>query len=555
MASGAPSLYVRVAANIDELKKNLAEGKVQVEALTASVGKIASNFQGDRLVQHASNVTAAIRQVGVETLTASEAGRNLAVLDKAMEKLVLTGEQIPPAMRATAAELRLVATNMAELDQYGVQTIRTMDALGASGSGVTATYRQFDGVLASLGIRVGPQVKALEDLSNATGKSATQMGLLGTAGLALGAAVAGWGVGRLIADFFDLDTKIANAAARLLNYGDIAAEVGAAKQDVINRAIANGAKETIGYSEAIRFNIKHAQEAAGAHVDWAARMSAAQKEVRGVTEAEAAQIDIARRLGATEAELTRDFGLSGDALRILGDRLRVVADQKKALTKVTEDAAKAEREFWQEVDHLNSKTLPPFVGLLIDIDRKLEELPPAAKQVEEDFAQSFLAIGQSAADVAAQVSGAAQVMLGQLHSVASFQNPYALSGAMSKAEMTARATELGGTVAYDDYNNPYVYVPGKNSAPKARAGGGPVSAGEPYMVGERGPELFVPSRSGAIVPNGAGASISVTVAPGAIVQHYPIMQDRTSMAMLTQMLVGEIERSLRLGGVRAPSGA
>lgn len=35
----------------------------------------------------------------------------------------------------------------------------------------------------------------------------------------------------------------------------------------------------------------------------------------------------------------------------------------------------------------------------------------------------------------------------------------------------------------------------------ARAAGGPVMAGTPYLVGERGPELFVPSSSGGIVPN------------------------------------------------------
>lgn len=35
----------------------------------------------------------------------------------------------------------------------------------------------------------------------------------------------------------------------------------------------------------------------------------------------------------------------------------------------------------------------------------------------------------------------------------------------------------------------------------ARARGGPVTGGEPYLVGERGPELFVPESSGQIVPN------------------------------------------------------
>lgn len=37
----------------------------------------------------------------------------------------------------------------------------------------------------------------------------------------------------------------------------------------------------------------------------------------------------------------------------------------------------------------------------------------------------------------------------------------------------------------------------------ARAAGGPVTGGLPYLVGERGPELFVPGASGSIVPNGA----------------------------------------------------
>lgn len=34
------------------------------------------------------------------------------------------------------------------------------------------------------------------------------------------------------------------------------------------------------------------------------------------------------------------------------------------------------------------------------------------------------------------------------------------------------------------------------------ASGGPVSAGRPYVVGERGPEMFVPGSSGSIVPGG-----------------------------------------------------
>jgi phage-related protein len=44
-----------------------------------------------------------------------------------------------------------------------------------------------------------------------------------------------------------------------------------------------------------------------------------------------------------------------------------------------------------------------------------------------------------------------------------------------------------------------------------RAMGGPVSGGTAYMVGERGPELFVPRGSGTIVPNGAGRSTTINL--------------------------------------------
>ena len=44
-----------------------------------------------------------------------------------------------------------------------------------------------------------------------------------------------------------------------------------------------------------------------------------------------------------------------------------------------------------------------------------------------------------------------------------------------------------------------------------RAIGGPVQRGQPYMVGERGPEMFVPNQSGAIIPNGQTGGGSVTI--------------------------------------------
>lgn len=45
------------------------------------------------------------------------------------------------------------------------------------------------------------------------------------------------------------------------------------------------------------------------------------------------------------------------------------------------------------------------------------------------------------------------------------------------------------------------YNPGTWTPPPGKAGGGPVWGATPYVVGEKGPELFVPEQNGTIVPN------------------------------------------------------
>jgi hypothetical protein len=59
-----------------------------------------------------------------------------------------------------------------------------------------------------------------------------------------------------------------------------------------------------------------------------------------------------------------------------------------------------------------------------------------------------------------------------------------------------------------------IFGPLQTAGVSARAMGGPVSVNRPYMVGERGPELFVPNSSGSIVANnklegGGGGTVVV----------------------------------------------
>jgi hypothetical protein len=84
-----------------------------------------------------------------------------------------------------------------------------------------------------------------------------------------------------------------------------------------------------------------------------------------------------------------------------------------------------------------------------------------------------------------------------------------------------------------------------------RAGGGPVTASTPYIVGEAGPEIFVPKASGRIIPNpgptrpgggwGNQTTINLTIQAGAI----------ANPAEFRRLLIGELEKAFAAGGTVA----
>jgi hypothetical protein len=84
-----------------------------------------------------------------------------------------------------------------------------------------------------------------------------------------------------------------------------------------------------------------------------------------------------------------------------------------------------------------------------------------------------------------------------------------------------------------------------------RALGGSVSSGRPYMVGERGPELFVPGAQGNIVPNNAMSSTSVVVnvdASGTEVQGNQGNADQLGR-LIGQAVQAELIKQKRPGGL------
>ena len=112
---------------------------------------------------------------------------------------------------------------------------------------------------------------------------------------------------------------------------------------------------------------------------------------------------------------------------------------------------------------------------------------------DADIARSFAADKDSLL-IQAEIGKRKVTDVSTLFPDAKFQAPFG-QGGMSRSEQEAIVGGKFRIVGFKDGKLSIESVDG-------RAMGGPVSGGTPYMVGERGPELFVPQSSGQIIPNG-----------------------------------------------------
>jgi hypothetical protein len=133
----------------------------------------------------------------------------------------------------------------------------------------------------------------------------------------------------------------------------------------------------------------------------------------------------------------------------------------------------------------------------------------------EALANLFQRTADHFLDMAAQMI-AAQIRMQSVKLFMSFFSP--LSGGGAPASKLGSATDLTGLTGNFNlgtgptFGNPEDFLPGGRMG--RRALGGPVSRNQPYLVGERGPEMFVPGAQGNIVPSnamGGGANVTVNV--------------------------------------------
>jgi len=125
-----------------------------------------------------------------------------------------------------------------------------------------------------------------------------------------------------------------------------------------------------------------------------------------------------------------------------------------------------------------------------------------SQTAQEALASAFSAIGQAFVQMASEI-------IAQQIAMITFQTILKILGGGGsfsfggQGPVSMPGEGVGGGAS--------MFMPG---APSFRAGGGAVSGGSPYLVGERGPELFVPGTSGTVVNNN-NLRDAMGTAPGA----------------------------------------
>jgi hypothetical protein len=202
------------------------------------------------------------------------------------------------------------------------------------------------------------------------------------------------------------------------------------------------------------------------------------------------QVEEARADGARRyAEIIRDE--QNEALKDQADILKRNFDLQEEEFKKAQELAKGLTDIVRDgfVDGIKAAT---------DETRSLSEaLTNMLNRLSDQLLQmaANLAFYGNAQGTLSQGQGIVGTLLG---SVASIFNPF--SG------LTGPGDRYGGMSP-----EKFIKMGGPTAPPPVRALGGPVGAGQPYLVGERGPELFIPGAQGNIVPNNAMGSTSVIV--------------------------------------------
>lgn len=170
---------------------------------------------------------------------------------------------------------------------------------------------------------------------------------------------------------------------------------------------------------------------------------------------------------------------------------------------------------------------------LTEMEQRIKSIADAIKSSMSDAFNSMIDGTKSFKDA---VRDMARSVIKQLIDIIIVQNTVnALMGLMGFSK--------GPTGDFTKFTNPF----GK------KAYGGTVSAGKPYLVGERGPEIVVPSKSGGVIPNnqiGGGGTVIVnqTINVSTGVQQTVRNEIKNMLPMISESAKGAVLDAKRRGG-------
>jgi hypothetical protein len=447
-----------------------------------------------------------------------------------------TVEQSLNKMVTAAPGMATLAANTETLAGAHTKAAATSQLLHGS-------LQKFDGVLASLGLNINTEIRAITELADAAGKTAGQVGAIGVAGLAIGAAVGGWKIGRIIAEWTGADEAISRATASLLGYGNVAAEIAGAKQDTINKAIRDGADANISYAEAVKFNTdttkKHADAMKAFSDGFRAIDSAGQDWNKTLNTIDGSVVEAIKfyiGAGVAQKDLAAAYGLTADQIKAVAKAREADIDSMKLqqqMDKETFELAQQHQKMWRdEIEKTKDERNKAVIegneqsmkaeqdlidfyakGTLSSTDYQIFKIQEVVREQEAAFKGSIdqrVIFNQRVEELATQqaerlkakerevVAAAVQAEIDAINALNAIipdigHGPTAPNG-QGPAPIVVKPIDVGSV--FHNQNTNFT-IP-------ARASGGPVNAGQAYMVGERGPERFVPNANGTILPSGSG---------------------------------------------------
>lgn len=181
------------------------------------------------------------------------------------------------------------------------------------------------------------------------------------------------------------------------------------------------------------------------------------------------------------------------------DYQRQREDQAIALQQAIEDQNIA---YQRELEQISTKEQQKLEDLNTWRTREREDALTSYNQKLEDLGQSLQAELDLIKQYNAQMEAEAQ-----RHAAAMASQQTTVQGGTGQKSGTPYYSSRQGAINQQRQQSTYAssrqgMVNQQRQYP-GRASGGPVLRGYPYLVGEKGPELFTPSQSGRIIPNNA----------------------------------------------------